>query len=163
MIAQEPISPDEEKPAPAPETAVDQTPPGETMGSNIQGNGPPDGFGLVGRGGGGIVGLGGTGSDGGGQRAASRWGWYGSQVQKQIHDALLDNKKTRNASDVRLVVRLWPDTAGRITHAELARSTGDSALDSAIQKEVLTGLTLAEPPPADMPLPIVLRITGKRP
>lgn len=163
MIAQEPIAPDEEKPSATPEAPADEQPAGETMGTSIQGNGPPDGFGLVGSGGGGIVGLGGAGTGGGGQRAVSRWGWYGSQVQKQIHDALLENKTTRSAPDVRIVVRLWPDAAGRITHAELARTTGDPALDEAIRKEVLTGLTLREPPPSDMPLPIVLRITGKRP
>lgn len=153
MIEQTPVE-DEPKPEPKP---VDEPPP--AMGTAIKGNGPGDGFGLSGTGkGGGIGGLGGNGG-----RAASKWGWYAGQVQSRIADALRQNKKTRAASISGLQVRVWPDATGRITRAQLAGSTGDRALDAALQSEVLTGLQLSEPPPAGMPAPIVLRLTARRP
>jgi hypothetical protein len=52
---------------------------------------------------------------------------------------------------------------GRIARAELAGSTGDPAVDAAIKNQVLTGLQLQEAPPSGMPLPIVMRITERRP
>ena len=58
--------------------------------------------------------------------------------------------------------RVWVDSTGRIIRAKLAESTGDAAADSALVDEVLMGLQLTEPPPADMPSPIVLRLTARR-
>jgi hypothetical protein len=83
-------------------------------------------------------------------------------VQNKISDALRSHSKTKKAS-MRLEVRVWPDSTGRITKASLAGTTGDSAMDSAIKNEILTGMQLQEPPPPDMPRPIVLRVTAKRP
>lgn len=126
------------------------------MGSNIQGAGN-DGFGLRG-GGNGVIGGTGTGKGKGG----SKWGWYAGQVQSRVADALSKHRRTRSAS-MEIKVRIWADPSGRVTRAALAASTGDSALDQAIQNEVLTGLQLQEAPPADMPMPIVMRISAKRP
>lgn len=60
-------------------------------------------------------------------------------------------------------VRLWVDSAGRVTRAKLASSSDDPAVDAAIQNDVLNGLTLPEAPPADMPMPIVLVLNAVRP
>ncbi len=38
----------------------------------------------------------------------------------------------------------------------------DEALDSVIESQVLNGLQLDSPPPAGMPLPIVLRLTARK-
>ncbi|OAM91039.1 TonB C-terminal domain-containing protein [Termitidicoccus mucosus] len=159
MIEQEPVAADEpqERPAETPQPAGEDAAP---MGTNIQGDGPPDGFGLVGRGGGSIIGGSGVGAGSG--RGGSRWGWYAAQVQNAIADALRKNDKTRVA-DLRVTVRIWPDEAGRIRAARLNGTTGSRELDTIIEKEILTGLTLREPPPADMPSPIVLRLTAQRP
>ena len=62
-----------------------------------------------------------------------------------------------------IVVRIWPDSTGRVVKAHIAGSTGDLALDKALQNDILTGLQLADPPPADMPLPIVMRLSAQRP
>ncbi|PKU21339.1 energy transducer TonB, partial [Telmatospirillum siberiense] len=35
--------------------------------------------------------------------------------------------------------------------------------DQAIEREVLEGMTLRQPPPKDMPMPIVVRMTARRP
>lgn len=154
MVEQTPVNepepkPDEPKPADEPPAA---------LSTNVQGDGPPDGFGLSGAGGGGNGsgrGLGGSG------RAASRWGWYAAKVQTSIGEALRRNPKTRDAV-LSEKIRVWPDATGRISRAKLAASTGDPALDAAITS-ALTGVQLPEPPPADMPSPILLRLSARRP
>ncbi|MDD5350633.1 MAG: TonB C-terminal domain-containing protein [Chthoniobacteraceae bacterium] len=158
MIAQEPVAADEPKEKPAepkqePEEAA-------SMGTNIKGDGP-DAFGLVGRGNGSIVGGNGTGNGNGG-RGSSRWGWYAAQVQSTVATALGKNPKTRTTV-LDISVRIWPNAAGRIERAQIVTSSGDPEIDKTIQNEVLAGLTLREPPPTDMPTPIVLRVSGHRP
>lgn len=90
-----------------------------------------------------------------------RWSAYAGQVKSRISQALEANPKTRKAV-MRIDVRVWPDATGRVVRASLASSTGDSALDAIIRDEVLTGLEVSQPPPAGMPLPIVLRITARK-
>lgn len=149
MVEQEKVNEDEPKPepklaeAPAPATG-------------IRGPGPSDGFGLGGSGG---TRLGGGGGGGGG----SKWGWYAGQVQGRVAGALRAHPKTRNGRWENLVVRVWADSAGRVSRVALAGSTGDPAADAAIRSEILGGLQLQEPPPAGMPMPIVLRIQARRP
>ena len=93
----------------------------------------------------------------------TKWGWYAAQVQSSITDALRKNPRTRKAN-VRIDVRIWADPAtGRVTRAALASSTGDTALDAAIRDQVLTGLQLQQPPPEGMPMPVVMRVTARRP
>ena len=123
------------------------------LGTGIKGDGP-DSFGLSDKPGNGRIG----GNNGNG----SKWGWYASQVQSRIQQALQQNRKTRTAS-LSVEVRVWPDATGRINRAQLAGSTGDPTLDSALRDEVLTGLQLQEPPPEGMPAPITLRLTARRP
>ncbi len=148
MIEQEPVPEEAAEPA-------NDDPPDEPLGTGIQGDGPPDGFGLGTRGGGSIGGKGGQGGGG------SKYGRYAAMVQNRVAEAMRRNPKTRNAS-MRLEVRIWPDNTGRITRAELAGTTGTAALDQAIREEILTGLRLEDAPPADMPRPIVLRLTAKK-
>jgi periplasmic protein TonB len=157
MIAQEPVSETESKPD---ETSKVGPSPGESPGpgTNIQGDGPADGFGL--RAGNGLGGGTGKTTSGGGRN--SRWGWYAGQVQGAISHALQSNTNTR-AADFRIDVRIWADRNGRITRARIVGSTGDAALDNAITNEVLVGLILQEPPPEEMPMPIVLRLTARHP
>ena len=134
------------------EEAPKEAPPDEPpLGTGIQGPGS-DSFGLGNKAGNGRIG----GGDG------SKWGWYASQVQSRIQQALQQNRKTRTAS-MNLKVRVWADPSGRISRAQLAGSTGDPSLDNALRDEVLTGLQLPEPPPAGMPAPITLRVTARRP
>jgi TonB family protein len=126
------------------------------MGSNIQGDGPND-FGLQGRGGGGMIG--GKGIGGGG--SGSRFGWYAGRVQNAVASAVRTHKATRSAR-MSIKARIWVDPAGRVTRAALEGSSGDPAIDRALQSEILTGLTLSDPPPEGMPMPIVMRINASR-
>jgi protein TonB len=146
-----PVHPDE-KPK---EENKKQAPPGP-LGVNAKGEGQGDSFGLVGRpGGNGLL-------NGGGGGSGSKFGWYAAQVQSRIEQALRENSHTRGAAIPGLRVRIWADNTGRVTRAQLVGSTGNSSIDSAITNEVLTGLQLQEPPPSDMPMPIVLRVTANR-
>jgi outer membrane biosynthesis protein TonB len=147
MIEQTPVDEKEEKPDDKP------APPTPSLGTGIKGDGQSDGFGLNGSGGNGY--LGGTGG-----HVGSRWGWYASEVQTAIGDALRKNDLTRTAG-FRIDARVWVDRTGRITRARVA-STGDSAVDKAIN-DALTGLQLSDPPPTGMPMPIVMRVTALRP
>jgi hypothetical protein len=69
---------------------------------------------------------------------------------------------TRNAA-FQLEVRVWADLTGRVTRSLLASSTGDPQVDDAIKNKILNGLQLQEPPPAGMPMPIVMRFTARHP
>jgi protein TonB len=156
MVEQKPVAEEEkvmDKPKDEPPKAKDEPP---ALGTNIRGNGPADGFGL---------GSSGNGFGGGPSRGAggSKWGWYAGQVQSRIAEALRSNPRTRTATIKSLQVRVWPDSSGRITRAQLVGSTGNQAVDDAIRNEVLNGLRLQEPPPPGLPTPIVLRLTARRP
>ena len=148
MIEQQPVK---QEPKPEPPKA-----PQPAVGSAIKGSGN-DGFGLSGDGNG--SGIGGIGGDGG---SRSKWGWYAGQVQQTVLAALKAHKLTRAAS-MTLTVRVWADGAGRIVKSTLAGSSGRADIDAAIRNEILNGLQLQEAPPAGMPMPIVMRISAKRP
>ena len=80
-----------------------------------------------------------------------------------IADALPDNPRTRKAS-MSIIVRIWPDSTGRITKVRVwpARPAIRRSMPPS-QNDVFTGLQLSDPPPADMPLPIVMRVSARRP
>lgn len=149
MMEQTPLNEEEAKPAETPEAAP-------SIGTNIQGNGPPDGFGLSGRGGGFL-----SGGGGGGPRG-SQFGWYAAKVVRAVGDALRQNSRTANAGFT-VNVRIWADLAGRVTKVRLAESTGSKTVDAAIQNEVLANFQLPEAPPDGMPMPIVMRLSARRP
>lgn len=148
MIEQEPVEKEEPKP--------EEPPPEPQLGTSIKGDGP-DNFGLSGSGDRG--GLGGLGKSGGNR---SKWGWYASQVQASVVERLRAHKLTRSAS-LSLTVRIWADSSGHIVRATLSGSSGHADVDAAIKNEILTGLQLKGAPPEGMPMPIVMRITARRP
>jgi TonB family protein len=103
---------------------------------------------------------GGFGGKGGGK--GSKYGFYAGQVKSRVLDVLRTHKKTRSAvMDVQ--VRIWADSTGHITKVSLSKSTGDPALDAALKNEVFSDITLKEPPPEGMPMPIVMHFNAKRP
>jgi protein TonB len=135
------------------EEQVQAPPKNEPLSTGIKGDGP-DSFGLSNKPGNGTLGP--------DSAKGTKWRSYASQVQARIQQALQQNRKTRSAS-LSVQVRVWPDPTGRIKRAQLAGSTGDAILDAAIRDENLTGLQLDQPPPADMPAPITLRLAARRP
>lgn len=145
---EKPVEAKPEPPAPEPAPA---------LGSNIQGDGP-NAFGLSGTGSG-VIGGSGKGTGGSG---ASKWGWYAGKVQTTVVQALRNHRRTKSAQ-LSIKVRIWADSTGRITRVTLSGTSGDPAVDKALQNEVLNGLQLPEPPPEGMPMPIVMKITAQRP
>ena len=141
-----------DKPKDEVKDAKNNEPPGP-LSLDAKAVGPGDLFNLGGKPGGNPYGGGGGGS---------RFGWYASIVQSQIEAALRANTKTRN-SVMQVQVRLWADGSGRVSRVQLVSSTGDAELDAAIRNDVLGSLTLREPPPKDMPMPMVTRVTARRP
>lgn len=150
MVEQEPVV--ENEPPPSEEAPSDPGPP--DLG--IAGDGPGNGYGPSGSG------KGGNGNGTGGRKGGSKFGWYAGQVQSAISDALRKNARTKN-SRMSIKVKVWADSTGRITRAKLIESTGDSSLDTAIKTDVLTGLQLPGAPPQDMPMPINLRLSARKP
>ncbi len=129
--------------------------PAPALGTSIHNNGPADSFDLSGdTSGNGLIGGGGGGGGGG-----SRWGYYAGMVQSQIEAALSHNPVTRDAS-AGLEVRIWADAGGLVTRVALVKSSGDPAVDSAIENDVLAHMQL-QPPPSDMPMPMVMSLTGQ--
>jgi len=150
MVEQPPIKPNE-KPkdvAKAPDKAPG--PPGKPSGPASD-----DGIGGGGGGGGGTIGGGG---DGG-----SRFGWYGSKVQDAVHVALNQNAQTRHASFRHLKVHLWIDSTGHVTRSTITGSSGDTTVDDALKNQALASVRISEPPPSDMPMPVVMTIDEERP
>lgn len=149
MLAQEPVPEDE----PSPEEAAPEPPSDLDLGPGSAGGTGP----ALGGGGGG------KGTLGSNKRgSASKYGWYAAKVQSAIRQALSGNPSTRSAA-LSLQVKIWADTDGRITRAQLVGSSGNSSVDQSIKNQVLTGLQLPQAPPADMPMPIHLRITARKP
>ena len=149
MIEQEVVQDDE----PPPEDAAPEPPSNVDLGAGSPGGSGPS----IGGGGGG------SGSRIGSRRGSgSKFGWYAAKVQSSIREALGRNPSTRSAT-MSLQVRVWADSNGRIIKAQLVGTSGNPAIDQSIRNQVLTGLQLPQPPPADMPMPINLRITARKP
>ncbi len=132
--------------------AKNNEPPGP-LSLDAKAVGPGDLFNLGGKPGGNPYGGGGGGS---------RWGWYTSIVTAQVESALRSNPRTRKMA-TRIEIRLWADGTGRVNRVVITPSTGDAEMDAVIRNEVLGSLTLREPPPKDMPMPMVTRVTASRP
>jgi TonB family protein len=82
-------------------------------------------------------------------------------VQAQIQEAIGANPKLRTAA-LQVRARVWADATGRVTRVQIVTSSGDAELDAALNHEVLSTLTLREPPPRDMPMPIVMQIIERK-
>jgi len=144
MVKQDEVTEPEEKPVEKPQPA------------------PQISTSVVGKGGDPSLGTGGTGGTGFGQQRknVSRFGWYAGPVQTCIAEALRKNKATKSAKLEGFRVRIRVDSNGRISSVELKDSSGQPAQDEAI-RQTLLGLQLKEPPPADMPMPINLRLNAR--
>jgi TonB family protein len=80
---------------------------------------------------------------------------YGRIVSGDVQAALRHDDALRFAR-FSAELRIWLDANGKVTRVQLAASSGDPAVDRAVERS-LSGLTMAEPPPKDMPQPIRLR------
>ena len=106
--------------------------------------GAGDGSGMVGNGGSGVGG-------------SSYEQYLGYALQEAIQH---DDRTRRLVFDLR--VNLWLSAAGAVTRVELVNSTGVAATDQAIT-EVLRGVHIDTPPPANLTMPVRIAMRGTRP
>jgi len=145
------LQPDEPRPAS----------PAGPLALAAEGEGPGDAFNLAGNPGGrGLLGGGGDGSGGLGGEGGNPFGWYYAQVADELTEQFRRNRRISVAS-TRAELRLWVDPSGRVSRIQLVRSTGDPEVDQAIESAV--GMRLRQPPPPGSPMPMVLRLTARRP
>ena len=175
-----------EPPPPTPDKAVEETPTERTeirpidipppdapppsapaagpLAMAAEGTGPGDAFNLAGRPGGkGLLSGGGLGDgsgDGLGSGTGSRQGWYYGRMRSAIEAAFRRQRIVVPAS-VKVDVRVWADARGVIERIELLRATGDARIDGAVQSVV--GTSISDPPPPDIPMPVILRLSFLRP
>ncbi len=147
-----------------PPDAPPPTPGGGRLALAAAGDGPGDAFNLSGNPGGrGLLSGGGLGDgsgDGIGDGAANRYAWYYAKLASEIEDTFRKVKRTSTAQ-ARVEIRIWADATGRIERVQLIRSTGNAELDEAIRS--ITGMRLRDPPPPDLPMPMIARFTARRP
>jgi protein TonB len=89
-----------------------------------------------------------------------QFGPYAGRVARFLEDALAAHDELRRGNYT-AVVRLWVTPDGGIRRLELARSTGDLERDPRIRAAFGEIGRLREPPPADMPQPMRLRLTSR--
>jgi len=128
-------------------------PPAPSLGTAIHNNAAGDNFDLSGNtGGNGLIGGGGGGGGGGS---------YEGAVEADIVAALDANPVTRNAV-AGLQVRVWVNANGVVSKVALVASSGDSAVDTAVDNQILPGLQLPSPPPGTR-MPMLVKLTGEPP
>lgn len=149
-----PPPPPEEKvhiptPQKTPQPTPDHQPPPQQLGLDAKGGAGSDAFGLAARPGGqDIIGQG-----------ASAFVWYAGLLKDQILNQLGAQADVRSTT-YSVVVSVWITDDGTIQRVRIAQSSGDEQRDHSIE-EALTRLgRLSQPPPADMPEPITLRIVS---
>lgn len=136
-------------PEKAPQPTPDHPPPSQPLGLDAKGGTGSDAFGLAARPGGeDIIGQG-----------ASAFVWYAGLLKDQILNQLGAQPQVRT-TEYSVVVSVWIADDGTIQRVRIAQSSGDGQRDHSIE-EALTRLgRLSQPPPADMPEPITLRIVS---
>jgi periplasmic protein TonB len=149
-----PPPPPEEKvhiptPQKTPQPTPDHPPPSQQLGLDAKGGTGSDAFGLAARPGGqDLIGEG-----------ASAFVWYAGLLKDQILNQLGAQPDVRSTT-YSVVVSVWIGGDGTIQRVRIAQSSGDDRRDRSIE-EALTRLgRLSQPPPADMPEPITLRIVS---
>jgi len=85
--------------------------------------------------------------------------WYAGMVKELMQEALSNVDRIRQ-SKYSVSVRVWLNSDGKVERATLAQSTGDRALDSAIEQTISRVGRVRESPPLEMPQPITFRLVS---
>ncbi len=149
-----PPPPEEKVEEPLPQDTPEEAPPeeaapAEQLGLDAEGVAGSDGFGLAARRGGQGLGLGGA-----------AFAWYTAMLKDSILDVLTADERLRRGS-YQLTVRVWLTNSGEIERIKLASTSGDRALDAAIEQALEKIGRVREPPPIEMPQPVTLRIVSR--
>jgi protein TonB len=137
----------EPKPDPTPSN---EPPPGQRLGLDADGSAGGDAFGLLAnKGGRDLLAAGG-----------SAYVWYAGLLKDQILDQLNSDRLARQGA-YSLMVRVWVRGDGSIDRMSIVQGSGNRERDSAIEAALSRISRLSQPPPADMPEPISLRIVSR--
>jgi TonB family protein len=153
----------EPEPEPEPEemndTSQDDAPPGDELGLDADGAAGADGFGLKAKKGGRALIGGGLGNN----SLLRKYAWYTRIIQedlrKQIHD-YMNQDGGIPSGNCRVMVKILLDSAGTIVDYTIVDPCGNPQMDNAVKK-VLGMAKISEPPPADMPKTIKLKVSAK--
>ena len=121
--------------------------------------GPPD-LGLPSGAGPGDFGPSGSGGGGGG--GGSLAGWYGSVIGSALYEAVTRDGRLEHAKG-EIRARIWIGPDGVPTRVELVTKLGDPKLDAAFEDIVLHELHPSDPPPKELPQPVVVRLRAQPP
>jgi periplasmic protein TonB len=125
-----------------------QTPPASPLTAEAGTGANPYGL-AVGNGSGNVIGGAGDGS------AGLAYQSYARTVMADVQTALRNDERLRSAKFT-MELHIWLDAAGKVVRVQLASSSGDPAVDTAVTR-TLSELAIPQPPPRDMPQPIRLR------
>jgi protein TonB len=131
------------------ETPPDEAAPAEQLGLDAEGVAGSDGFGLAARKGGRELGLGGA-----------AFGWYTGRLKDAILDMLSEDERIRRKK-YQLTVSVWVGGDGKVERIKLDSTTGDREVDDAIERRFQGMQQMADPPPLEMPQPVILRIVSR--
>ncbi len=133
--------------------------PGPKPSANNAPPGPPD-LGLPSGAGPGDFGPSGSGGGGGG--GGSLAGWYGSVIGSALYEAVTKDGRLEHAKG-EIRARIWIGPDGIPTRVELITRLGDPKLDAAFEDIVLHQLRPSDPPPKELPQPVVIRLRAQPP
>ncbi len=144
---EEKVNVPEDKPDPTPSN---EPPPSQQLGLDADGSAGGDAFGLLAhKGGRDLLASGG-----------SAYTWYGGLIKNEILE-LLGNVKQSRAGQYAVAVRIWVREDGSVERVRIVQSSGNAEWDKAIETALSRMTRISQPPPADMPQPISLRIVSR--
>lgn len=143
-------TPEEPKPAEEPKAADNNADP---MQMNSDAQAGSDAFNIGAGAGGGM-----SGSGGGGRLGNATYGQYlGYALQKLVRE-----NDTTGYLAYQLDMDIWIDREGRVTRAEIRRSSGDAAVDEKVAA-VLRNAVLSQRPTTTTTMPVKVRLNSRRP
>ncbi|ODU50839.1 MAG: TonB-dependent receptor [Thiobacillus sp. SCN 63-374] len=99
-----------------------------------------------------------------GSSGGNPWGRYDALLNEAASSAFqqaLAREKALKNKNYKVIVKVWIDASGKVSRTALVESTGDARADEVL-REALNGMrALREPPPADMPQPVKIRVTSR--
>lgn len=143
-------------PEPAPPEAIEEPPVGELLGLDTDQTGDGGLFDLVPNRGGRSI----TDGDAPSGDPRARFAWFTGQVQSHLKMNLRRRPELRE-TDYQVVLRVWFGRDGRVERYELAGSSGNPEIDRNLRLSLDALPPLSQPPPADMPQPVTLRISNR--
>jgi len=126
---------------------------------NAESTGAGDAFGLLGGGPGGMGGVGSTGT-GTGAAGGITDGFYGQNLRNALQQRIQEQDSV-NRQVFSAEFSVWVDSRGRVTKAELLRSSGDAKRDQKLLA-VLEATNDLDPPPTTIRFPARITVRGRK-